>query len=146
MAVWADQQVQHLGETECWGRLLGAQLGRLAFDGRDSVEILPLNYVLRGRTIVFRTTADAAFLPQQRRPVSFEIDGWNTHTAWSVIAHGRLRRTHDPDAVAREAASGLPPWVPEDGVPRSEIVELEIDAVSGREFPRRTHTTALWYW
>lgn len=146
MAVWPDQRVEQLGETECWGRLLGAQLGRLAFDGRESVEILPLNYVLRGPYIVFRTTAGAAVPPPQRRPVSFEVDGWNTHTAWSVIAHGRSRRSRDADVAARETANGLPPWAPEEVASGSEIAELVIDRVSGREFARRTRSSALWYW
>jgi uncharacterized protein len=146
MGTTAREHVEHLDEAECWGRLLGAQVGRLAFDGAHAVEIVPLNYVLRGRTLVFRTTAGAALLALQRRPVAFEIDGWNTRTAWSVIAHGALRRSHDPEALAREAEIGIDPWAPDERGPRSVVVELVVDSVSGREFPRRTHPDALWYW
>jgi nitroimidazol reductase NimA-like FMN-containing flavoprotein (pyridoxamine 5'-phosphate oxidase superfamily) len=146
MSTTTGEHVEHLDEAECWGRLLGAQVGRLAFEGRDGAEILPLNYVLRGRTLLFRTAADAAMLAPQRRPVAFEIDHWNTRTAWSVIAHGELRPSTDPDAPAREAGSGIDPWAPDERGPRSTVVELVVTTISGRQFPRRTSPGALWYW
>lgn len=132
MGTTTGEHVERLDEAECWGRLLGAQVGRLAFDGPRSVEIVPLNYVLRGRTLLFRTSADAGLLAPQRRPVAFEIDGWNTRTAWSVIAHGALRRSHDPDALAREEEIGIDPWAPDERGPRSVVVGLVVAAVSGR--------------
>lgn len=146
MGTTTGERVERLDEAECWGRLLGAQVGRLAFEGASAVESVPLNYVLRGRTLVFRTAADAALLTPQRRPVAFEIDGWNTRTAWSVIAHGSLRRSQDPDALAREAEIGIEPWAPDERGPRSVVVELVVASVSGRAFPRRTHPDTLWYW
>jgi nitroimidazol reductase NimA-like FMN-containing flavoprotein (pyridoxamine 5'-phosphate oxidase superfamily) len=140
------EHVVHLDEAECWGRLRGAQVGRLAFEGRHRAEIVPLNYVLGGRTLLFRTAAGAAMLTPQRRPVAFEIDGWSTRTAWSVIAHGELRRSHDPEVSARQGETGIDPWAPDERGPRATLVELKISTISGREFPRRARPGALWYW
>jgi nitroimidazol reductase NimA-like FMN-containing flavoprotein (pyridoxamine 5'-phosphate oxidase superfamily) len=138
--------VEHLDEAECWGRLLGAQVGRLAFEGPRSIEIVPINYALRGRRLVFRTARDATLLTPQRREVAFEIDGWGTRTAWSVIVHGRLAQNHDPAALEREVELGVEPWLPEEGEPRSTVVELEVSRISGREFPRRNRPESRWYW
>ncbi|MGN6744135.1 MAG: pyridoxamine 5'-phosphate oxidase family protein [Amnibacterium sp.] len=146
MTETTTRHVEHLDEHECWGRLLGAQVGRLAYEGARGVEIVPINYVARGHRLIFRTTADAGLLTPQRRSVAFEIDGWSTRSAWSVIAHGMLQRSEDPDALAREAEIGIDPWAPDEHGPRSTVVELVVSDVSGREFVRRTGPDARWYW
>ena len=57
-----EQRIVRLDDDECWRRLLAEQVGRLAFMADGRIEVLPLNYVVRGRRIVFRTTADSALL------------------------------------------------------------------------------------
>ena len=146
MTMTTTDHVEHLDEAECWHRLLGAQVGRLAFDGRQAVGIVPLNYVVRGHSLLFRTVSDADLLTPQRRPVAFEIDGWSSRNAWSVVAQGELNPDPDPDVLAREAEIGLAPWAPDDRGPRSTVVELVVHTISGRSFPRHPRSDALWYW
>jgi uncharacterized protein len=141
-----EQRIERLDEHECWGRLLGSRVGRLAFEARGRIEIRPLNYVVRGRRLVFRAAHNADLLTQQRMPVSFEVDGWDTRAAWSVIAHGALRRNNDPAALALETDTGIDPWAPAEHLPRTALVEFVVVEVSGRQFPRRPAPDARWYW
>ena len=146
MTSGAERRVEHLDPNLCWARLAEAQVGRLAFAARDRIAIMPLNYVVRGRRLMFRTTTGAEFLREQRLPVSFEIDGEDKGSAWSVIARGALQRTSDPKAVALETARGLPPWAPQERAPRTTLVELVVHEVTGRTFRRRQWQGPRWYW
>jgi|SRR6187402_3036986 len=141
-----EERIERLDEHECWRRLLSNQVGRLAFTANGRLEILPINYVVRARRLVFRTDADAAMLQPQRGTVPFEIDGWNRQSAWSVIARGLLTLDADPGALALETEIGLAPWAPDEGGDRSSLVVLTVDEVTGREFHRRVDEQERWFW
>lgn len=141
-----EERIEHLDEHECWRRLLSNQLGRLAFVTGGKVEILPLNYVVRERRILFRTALSSDVLDAQRRLVPFEIDGWDRTTAWSVIARGVLARVDDPSALALEERIGLAPWAPDETGPRDTLIELEVRELTGRAFHRRVDEQERWFW
>lgn len=142
-----EQRILRLDEHECWHRLLANQVGRIAFTAAaNQVEILPLNYVVRGGCIVFRTTDDAGFLREQQGSVSFEIDGWDVETAWSVIATGDIERDPDPAALALETEIGLAPWAPDERGLRETLAVLQVHGLTGREFHRRVDEQARWFW
>lgn len=140
----AVDRIEQLGEHECWGRLLGSQVGRLAFEGRGRIEIVPLNYVVRGSTLVFTVDEGAELLAPQRGPVSFEVDSWDAREAWSVVAHGSIARDDDPGALTPEQEAGVTPWPRNDGA--SVVVRFTVRELTGRSFERSTPPELLWSW
>lgn len=105
--------VSEIAEDTCWGYLASQQVGRLvtAADGRP--DIFPVNYVLDGQAIVFRTALGGKVhdLVTNSR-VAFEIDGWDDEGGWSVVLHGSAEVVDDEATLARFAKAPLRPWVP----------------------------------
>jgi hypothetical protein len=122
------RQLEELDADECL-RLLGtAAVGRLAVSvPTDSPLVVPVNYVLVGRTILFRSGFGTKLRALASRPVSFEVDDHDpaTRTGWSVLVRGRAR-----EARERDVDPPLPePWVPDD---KPYLVQLEIRSLTGR--------------
>jgi|1186.fasta_scaffold61132_2 hypothetical protein len=139
----ADARVEQLDEHECWERLLGSPAGRLAFAARGRIEVVPLNYVVRGRSILFRIAETARLLTERGVPAAFEVDGWDSRSSWSVVAHGTVARTDDP---APEEGGGGAPWPPADEDGRSVTVRFTVSELTGRGFERHPLPDLLWSW
>ncbi|MCW2819294.1 MAG: Pyridoxamine 5-phosphate oxidase [Marmoricola sp.] len=83
--------LHELDEDECWRRLDGCTVGRLAYADRDGPTVLPLNYVVQDRRVWFRTASYdqlAIHLPGTR--AAFEVDHVDqaAHQGWSVLVRG----------------------------------------------------------
>jgi uncharacterized protein len=100
-----------LTEDQCLVLLGSHDLGRLAFDAEGRVEILPVNYGIQGRVIVFRTNAGTKLAAvRSGAAVAFEVDGWDpaSGVGWSVVAKGRAEEiTTNPGRAAEHLR-----WVP----------------------------------
>lgn len=129
-----EDPFERLDDTECW-RLLGtADLMRVAVAVGDQVEIFPVNAVVDGESIVFRTapgTKLAAVAVAHR--VAVEADGYDEQTrrAWSVVAKGSAEiLKHFTDIYA---AQRLPvqPW---SAGPKDDYVRVLPSSVTGRRF------------
>lgn len=84
--------VEHLGEAECWDLLTAEPVGRLGVIFDSGPEIYPLNHVVDGRTIVFRTDPGSKLAGLVKTPaVCYQVDGIDPagHTGWSVLVKGR---------------------------------------------------------
>lgn len=123
-----------LDATECWELLDATTVGRLAIAIAGKPDIFPINYVVDGESIVFRSApgtklAAAALL----HDVAFEIDGYEAgeRTAWSVVIKGKAHLIERMEDVY--AADDLPlfPWV---ATPKPDIVRITPSDVSGRRF------------
>lgn len=119
---------------------------RLAFAIADRIATVRLNAEVRDRSLLFRTTDDAELLTEQRLPASFEIDGWDARSAWSVIARGGLHRISDTASLEQETRMGQVPWAPPENGPRTTLIELAVDHLEGREFQRRRWQGPRWTW
>jgi hypothetical protein len=127
----SESPVLELADTECWELLAAGELGRLAFRLVDEVHLVPLNYVVDGRTLLFRTAPGSKlFAAALESDAAFEIDHHDGAAAWSVVVRGTLRRLTDLEAHRIDGAASLP-WVP---TPKAEVVELAPAAVTGRRF------------
>lgn len=123
-----------LALAECWDLLRTTTVGRLAIAIAGKPDIFPINHVVDGDSLVFRSApgtklAAAALL----HDVAFEIDGYEAgaRTAWSVVVKGRanlVERMED-----RYAADDLPlfPWV---ASPKPDVVRITPTLVTGRRF------------
>ena len=126
--------MEELSAAECWRLLRTHEVGRLAVSITDHPDIFPINYVVDGDGIVFRTGAGtklaAAVLG---RSVAFEIDGYDpiAGDAWSVVAKGRARQIEHMIEYFDADTLPLFPW---HAAPKPDIVRIEPLEVTGRRF------------
>ncbi|CAN5916585.1 pyridoxamine 5'-phosphate oxidase family protein [soil metagenome] len=126
--------IHSLTDDECWQRLADhpAKIGRVGMGG-PSPDILPVNYAVDDRSLVFRTAPGKklAAVGRQERIV-FEVDDvdpdWSQ--GWSVVLRGFAEHVTDPDELARLEQLPLHPWDPE---PKTDYVRITTRNVSGRE-------------
>lgn len=126
--------VQHLEPSACWTRLRSVQVGRLAFCTADGPEVFPLNFVVDGGSIVFRT-AEGAKLEGALTAggVAFEADGEqeDPHRAWSVVLKGPARLIKRIPELVDTATLPLSPW---HGARKEHFVRITPTQMSGRSF------------
>jgi len=128
-----DYPVRELSEEECWERLASEEFGRLAFLMVDEVHLVPINYALDGRSLLFRTAAgNKLFAVVLSHDVVFEIDHVDEqqNQAWSVILRGFPRLLEEDEAHRAELVP-LRPWI---DTQKDSVVEIRATGVSGREF------------
>jgi len=131
MATTDETPVEELSLEECWQLLELEEFGRLAYRLVDEVHLVPINYVVDGGTLLFRTASGNKLLAAAlHSDVAFEIDWRDDHAAWSVVVRGQLRRLGEADAH-RVDALPLQHWVP---TLKYDVVELDPSSVTGRRF------------
>lgn len=113
---------------ECMQLLAGQIVGRIGVSLPDAGPlVVPVNYVLDGETIVFRTDAGTKLRMVRVGPVSFEVDYVNPirRTGWSVLVQGvAYEATHWETGRLR-----VEPWAKGD---RAHWVRLVSSSVTGR--------------
>ena len=125
------EPVGTLSAEECWALLEDDEFGRLAYRLVDEVHVVPINYVVDGRTLLFRTAAGNKLLAAAlQSDVAFEIDWHDDDAAWSVEVRGRLRQLAE-DEAHRVESLGRTSWIPTD---KPEVIELVPEQVTGRRF------------
>jgi hypothetical protein len=122
-----------LTEQECWSLLEGHVVARLAVDIGGQPDIFPINYVVDGTSLVFRTGAGTKLAGAVlSRHVAFEIDGLDTDgSVWSVVVKGVAREVTDMEE--RFAMDDLPlyPWIASE---KPNFVRIEPELTTGRRF------------
>jgi uncharacterized protein len=126
--------IQVIDRDECLQLLADQQVGRLAVVQAGRPHILPVNYVLDGEGVVFRTAAGTKLEATTRAPVAFEVDAIEpgTRSGWSVVVHGlaqEVTRLDRPDLQRRLAALPLDPWAPGD---KPHLVRIAPSSITGR--------------
>lgn len=123
--------VVHLTGAESWDVLRAQALGRLAYQIAGDVWIVPVNYVVDGERVVFRTAEGGKlFGTTVNQRVAFEVDAVDVDHAVSVVVRGTARHL---TGIAADEAEALPlrPWV---GSEKFEFVAITADEVTGRRF------------
>ena len=134
----SENPVATLDDEECWELLDAEEFGRLAYRLVDEVHVVPINYAVEGRSLLFRTASGNKLLAAAlHSDVAFEIDWHDDRNAWSVVARGRLRRLQE-DEEHRLDHLHFHTWVP---TLKYDVVELIPDTVTGRYF-RLQHSDA----
>jgi nitroimidazol reductase NimA-like FMN-containing flavoprotein (pyridoxamine 5'-phosphate oxidase superfamily) len=137
--VWdheAEHNVAELSTDECWQLLRDSQYGRLGYHLAGEVNIVPINAVVDGERLVFRTGEGSKLLGiHMSEDVVYEVDAVDGGTATSVVARGRARVLSGTEEELADALH-LTPWSP---TWKSTFVEIEVTGVTGRRFRiRRT--------
>ena len=126
-----DSAGRELATEACWDFLATQELGRLAFRLLDDVHIVPVNYAVEARTLLFRTApGNKLFGVEMGGSVAFEVDEIDGETARSVVVRGRARRLEEPEEYRADNVP-LHVWVDS---PKYFVVELQPEEVTGREF------------
>ena len=130
----AHSGLELLDRDECVGLLRRNSLGRIAVvaDGRPL--IFPVNFVLDGEAIVFRSDGGTKLHAARNGHVAFECDGIDSvyHTGWSVLATGKAEEVVNAAELAQLARLPLGPWCPG---PKATWVRIRPTMLSGRRIP-----------
>ncbi|MDY0908892.1 pyridoxamine 5'-phosphate oxidase family protein [Microbacterium sp. CFBP9034] len=123
-----------LTDEQCWERLRSQELGRLVTRVGDVLDIFPVNYVVDGQSLLFRTAQGSKlFELTVHDEVLFEVDDHTDADAWSVIVRGAAHALETSEEVERADGLGLRPWIP---TLKYTYVRVEAASVSGRAFHR----------
>lgn len=131
---WYRDDVEELSTDDCWALLRGAAVARLAVCVEGHPEIFPINYVVDGETVVFRSaegTKVSAALAQPQ--VAVEIDGHDPAAgqAWSVVVKGRAEAVRPGHDLMQALELPLFPW---QSGPKNRFLRVLPAAVTGRRF------------
>ena len=126
-------QFERMDIEECLHLLEAEDVGRLAIVQGNVPIIFPVNYVLDGDSIVFRTAPGTKHTHGDGALVAFEIDHLSREDreGWSVVVTGRLDEVTPTDATELERLRRLPlePWA---GGVRDHWMRLDLGIVTGR--------------
>ena len=119
------------------------QVGRLAIVDGSQPLVFPVNFVLDGADVVFRTAEGTKLHAAGRSAACFEVDDFDpiSRTGWSVMITGRLEEVTRSDArlFARVTALKVEPWA--DGA-KDHWMRVASRSVSGRRIhPLESPTT-----
>lgn len=121
-----------LSPAECFGLLELGGVGRVGFASADGIMILPVNFAVTGKGIIFRTAPDTLLAVYADGRVSFEADHLDEalREGWSVLVHGHAHRITDEREVKRlEARTRLEPWA---AGSRDVYIRIAPTRISGR--------------
>jgi uncharacterized protein len=107
----AGLEILHLGD--CFRLLESVPVGRIGFLARGEVVILPVNFLVDGQDVVFRTGTGSKLCSLEiGHYAGFEADAYDaaTHTGWSVVVNGLAEIVESDDEIARLDTLGLAPW------------------------------------
>jgi uncharacterized protein len=125
--------VEVLERAECLRLLEADVIGRLAVIAGGAPQVFPVNYVLDGDTVVFRTASGTKLDIGSRAPAAFEIDAFDrlARSGWSVVVTGRLEEATAHDATLFDRVRHLPvePWAAGD---KPHWVRLVPSRITGR--------------
>ncbi|MGO9507095.1 MAG: pyridoxamine 5'-phosphate oxidase family protein [Mycobacterium sp.] len=127
-----DDPISLLSTDESWNRLARVALGRLVTNFAGEPEIFPVNFVVQGRTVLFRTAEGTKlFSAVSNRIVLFEADDHNAAEGWSVIVRGRAKILRAQTEIAEAERARLLPWT---ATHKPLYVRIAPSDITGRHF------------
>jgi nitroimidazol reductase NimA-like FMN-containing flavoprotein (pyridoxamine 5'-phosphate oxidase superfamily) len=123
-----------LAPDECWSRLGSSAVGRVGVTSRALPVVVPVNYVVDGRRVVFRTAQDGLLARAcADSVVAFEVDqiAPDGRSGWSVLLVGVAHLLDGSEALR---ATQLNLASAPDGS-RDQFVAITPGQVSGRLVP-----------
>lgn len=127
-----DAELVTLDESEC-RRLLGVRgVGRVGVYTSEGPAIIPVNYLVAGGDIAFRTAGGTVLARAVGTEAAFEVDRIDDVAArgWSVLAVGELEAVADAGELQdRAAATHSFPWA---GGERTHWMKLTPVRLTGR--------------
>ena len=131
-AAAGEHALRTLSPDECFDLLEPGGVGRVGFAAADGIMMLPVNFAVTRKTIVFRTAPDTLLAVYADGRVSFQTDHLDEvlRAGWSVLVHGHAHKVTDEREVKLlEARTHLEPWA---AGPRDVYVRITPTRISGR--------------
>jgi len=128
----SQRALRTLSPAECFELLEPGGVGRVGFNSADGIMMLPVNFAVTGRTVIFRTAPDTLLAVYADARVSFQADCADEalREGWSVLMDGHAHRVTDEREVKLlEARTHLEPWA---GGARDVYVRITPTRISGR--------------
>ena len=127
-------EILHLGD--CFLLLGSVPLGRLGFVAGGEVVILPVNFVVDGQDVVFRTAEGSKLSAiEVGHYVGFEADSYDaaSGTGWSVVVNGLAEIVESDKEAERLDGLGLSSW---GGAATGRVwVRIRPTSITGRRIP-----------
>ena len=123
-----------LGFEECLERLRTAPVGRLAFVDTGEPVVFPVNHVIDGVDVVFRTSWGSKLqVAEISGVVAYEVDGYDSRgeTGWSVVVKGTAQLVCESVDTDRYDQLGLRSWADLKGL--GFWVRIRPVEITGRE-------------
>ena len=129
-----EERLEDIARHECLELMRTQSVGRIAVIDGYHPFVVPVNYVMAGEHIVFRSGVGTKLDILRRRPVGFEVDHIDAadRTGWSVYVIGVAREVDVEFAadLLRRMPGPMPePWA---GGDRNHLVQLVPQRVTGR--------------
>jgi uncharacterized protein len=127
----AGGRLASLTAYDCWALLESEEIARIAWNGREGVAVVPVNYTVGAGALWFRTSPDAALAREcGGHRIVIEVDHLEpaTRSGWSVVVSGVGELVDAADVP--EMLADLDVWP---AVNRSLFVRVEPDEVTGRK-------------
>ncbi len=121
-----------LSPTECFDRLEPGGIGRVGFASAEGVVMLPVNYAISSKSVIFRTAPDTLLALYADAHLSFEVDDFDyeLREGWSVLVQGHAQQVTDEREVRYlEETTRLQPWA---AGPRDVYVRIAPIRITGR--------------
>jgi len=118
---------------QCYELLPTVPVGRIVFTENALPAIQPVNFMVDGTDVVFRTSRGSKVAAAARSAVvAFEVDTYNDSLTqgWSVVLIGRAQAVVDPDERVRLAELPLRSLVGDTG---STFIRVIPEIVRGRQ-------------
>ena len=126
-----------LSAAECFSLLEPGGIGRVGFSSANGIMMLPVNFAVTGKGIIFRTAPDTLLASYANGQVSFEVDHLDEalREGWSVLVQGHAHEVVDEREVKRlQVGTHLEPWA---GGARDVYVRIAPSEISGRRIGPR---------
>ncbi len=142
LPVISEPVVEVLDEAECLSLIAGGGVGRIGYTSRFGQAVVPVNYHLFKRTIVFRTGLHSSMVEDLRTGiadaefnVAFEIDEIqpDTQEGWSVLVQGPAHFVDSQEELAPIAELGVRPW---SGGSKEQFMRIIPIHITGRRIRR----------
>jgi nitroimidazol reductase NimA-like FMN-containing flavoprotein (pyridoxamine 5'-phosphate oxidase superfamily) len=121
---------------ECLRLLASVPVGRVGFVADGEIVVLPVNHVVDGHDVVFRTAHGSKLAAAEGQNLAaFEADYYDgqTRSGWSVLVSGRAEVIDAEADVRRLSRRGLHPWAA--AVQRPFWIRIRPASVTGRQTP-----------
>jgi nitroimidazol reductase NimA-like FMN-containing flavoprotein (pyridoxamine 5'-phosphate oxidase superfamily) len=132
--------VEKLSQNDCLDLVSQVPVGRIAITVGALPVILPVNFAIHGRSVIFRTVPGTKLsAATANNVVAFEVDHYENdgRAGWSVLVQGIAVEVVDPELVKSAIAELDEPWGVAEVADR--IVRIDVEMVSGRRFRRGGH-------
>jgi uncharacterized protein len=136
-----EQPLDHAGlETlaleDCLRLLASVPVGRVGFQSDGELVVLPVNHLVDGQDVVFRTALGSKLSAAEGQSlVAFEADDydWQTQSGWSVLVNGHAEMVYEDAETQRLGRLVLRSWA--DAAAHPFWIRIRPSSVTGRQIP-----------